>query len=76
MTELTDHAARRAEARGFTAAQVLDAVADPQLTYPAGFAHPPGRELRQRGPVVAVYEPDTDTVVSVLVHGQGWEEIA
>jgi hypothetical protein len=75
MTELSRHALERAEARGFTEAQVLAAVEDPDLTYPSNpREHPTGREHRQRGRVVAVYEPATDTVISVLVHGQGWEE--
>jgi hypothetical protein len=52
---ITRHAAKQAQAKGFTARQTWLAMTQPEITYPSGKKYP-GQERRVRGGIVAVVD--------------------
>lgn len=64
---LTGHAQQRMDEMGLTAAEVLSAVCDPQLTYPArpsATGYP--REARIRDGLLVIVSATKDVVVTVM----------
>lgn len=67
---LSAHAMNRCREMGLWPGEVVDACADPEISYPGGPSHPPGRQVRARGRVAAVVSDDAPFVWTVLWHGK------
>lgn len=71
---ITGHARKRMIERNFGPEEVLRAVAQPQLNYPADAArHGPGRYIYERGDVRAVVDPRGKTVITVIDRNDHWD---
>lgn len=65
---ITAHAAKAMLARGFNRNQVLEAAANPEVTYPSGHEYPQWqtRQTRQRGTVAVIVDTERMEIITVL----------
>jgi hypothetical protein len=71
MTAVTDctlsrHAQHRSDQMNVTAAEVVDVLVSPELTYPSPHRHGPGRQISVVGRLAVVHHGDH--VITVLWH--------
>jgi len=64
---LTKHARETALRRDVEIHDVLLTAVDPEVTYTSGPAYGVDREVRQRGLLAVVVNPDTQVVITVLL---------
>lgn len=65
---MTRHAAKQAQAKGFTARQTWLVMTDPDVTYPSNPKRFPGQERRIRDGIVAVVDKAANRAITFYVN--------